>query len=159
MWRHLKERDATPVELLHHLGLYESPIRVVDVAEELGVVCSFVDTVEWVGAIEASTQTGAANIYVHRELSSARQRFTIAYEIGHLMRHADDGDVEGEWTYAHRDRNLLPHSDEQQQANEYAAKLLMPPGMVRSIMDNVGMNVDLLPEAFEVSRGIMRRRL
>jgi hypothetical protein len=159
LWLRLKNTRLKPEELLKDLGLYESPIRIVDVAEKLGAECFFVDDVEWSGAIEASTKTGEANIYVHRKHPKTRQRFTIAHEIGHLILHTDEEDIQGEWTFANRDHNLIGQSDEEQQANGYAAKLLMPRPMVRSVVAKFGPDVDLLSKEFEVSRAAMRNQL
>jgi hypothetical protein len=67
-----------------------------------------------------------AEIYVHADDSSNRQRFTCAHEIGHYVKRSAAGDQA--WQYVER-RDLLSSEGtnaEEIYANQFAAALLMP---------------------------------
>lgn len=62
--------------------------------------------------------------------SAARQRFTIAHELGHYILHKGEKEL-----YAHRDvgeNNLT-----EREANIFASNLLMPESLVKSFLNNL----------------------
>lgn len=97
-----------------------------------------------------------------------RQRFTIAHEIGHLVLHRNDVYVD---TVHRRDeRASLGTDDEEIEANQFAAALLMPISFLRRDLENGLVNVgDVhssddqtlrdLAERYEVSPQAMTLRL
>jgi len=104
-------------------------------------------------------------IGVNADDSPARQRFTIAHEIGHLKLHQSGFFVDRAYR-AWRD-DLPSDPNEERQANWFAAELLMPESMIttvaRTVVDQRSMGDDALigalAERFNVSRQAMGFRL
>lgn len=154
-WVEVWEGYYSPGDLLQQLGVDQAPVPITRVADRLGVTVYLVDDVEWHGAVEASTKTGEASIYVNERTSRHRRRFTVAHELGHLILH-DQGPNS---TVRYRDMNFLSDDEEEKQANGYAAKLLMPAFLVEPLVDYFGVDVPTLAETFDVSQKSMRYRL
>ena len=74
-------------------------------------------------------------IVVSQNQSSQRRNFTIAHELGHLFLHMGfrtDADVWSKQTGVYR---RFGTSDQEYQANEFAAALLMPDDVYREVVD------------------------
>lgn len=70
-------------------------------------------------------------IYLNRDDSQNRQRFTCAHELGHYVRRTTSGDMDYAFIDA-RDQLAATGTDEEEvYANQFAAALLMPEEMVR----------------------------
>ncbi|MDT8330167.1 ImmA/IrrE family metallo-endopeptidase [Roseomonas gilardii] len=87
---------------------------------------------------------------------SRRRRFTLAHEIAHYLLHQDlFGDsLEDSEMY----RSGLPEPVEYE-ANRYAADLLMPANLVRTLFRAGVKSLNHLSDAFDVSEGALRIRL
>jgi Zn-dependent peptidase ImmA (M78 family) len=104
-------------------------------------------------------------IGVNADDSPARQRFTIAHEIGHLRLHKSGFFVDR--AYRASRENLPSDPDEERQANWFAAELLMPETMITTVARNVvdqrsvtdDALIGALAERFNVSRQAMGFRL
>lgn len=107
------------------------------------------DQTIWIDAREA-----------HR--SPERRRFTIAHEVGHWVLHAKRGDV-GDFQRFCRPVDLRAgedHSQEvEQEANRFAAELLMPEKILNARAGACGFNLPLLASEFEVSVPALELRL
>lgn len=95
-----------------------------------------------------------------------RRRFTIGHELGHWILHQRDqtslfcrhGQVDGDEGGAQRsERPKLPQIEEE--ANHFAAALLMPAAMVRREYARTGGDFSQLCEIFRSSGAAMGRRL
>lgn len=62
--------------------------------------------------------------------SAARQRFTIAHELGHYILHKGENEL-----YAHRD--VGANNATEREANIFASNFLMPENLVKSFLNNL----------------------
>mgnify|MGYP001584530096 CR=1 FL=1 len=105
----------------------EAPIKVVSIAKALGVrVLSNKNFPRSLSGLIRCVD-GAFEIYVNSNHPASRQRFTIAHELGHYMLHRDrigDGIID-DYLYRSELTDSLEH-----EANQYAARLLMPEALI-----------------------------
>ena len=108
---------------------------------------------------------GTPVIGVNSSHSKARQRFTIAHELGHLTLHGPQTFVDRRFVFR-RDQKAASGSDRQEiQANMFAAELLMPKAWLRRDIDDQGFDFgddDALGELarrYGVSQSAMAFRL
>jgi Zn-dependent peptidase ImmA (M78 family) len=129
-----------PARIAHSLG-----IRVVDAYLDPDVD----------GAIEKSKGT-TASIYLNVDNSANRKRFTCAHEIGHFIKHAEQGDFE---FIDYRD-GLTTTGDvpNERYANAFAASLLMPDKHVRRLREE-GLDQRKMARRLGVSEEAMVNRL
>ena len=73
-------------------------------------------------------------ILVNLVESASRRRFTIAHELAHFVLHRN-----GSYLYAHRDINTegIVRSKIEQEANYFAANILMPEKLIREKVDDL----------------------
>lgn len=121
---------------------------------------------------------GETHVVVNKNHHPNRQRFTIAHEIGHLCLHHKDGDqlfVDNKLAVYHRvgsansraytTPGATTTSEQEREANVFAASLLMPEALLRSYIDSRQLDISdefdisLLANAFGVSEQAMSIRL
>ena len=97
---------------------------------------------------------GTGTIEINVDEPEVRQRFTAAHEIGHhVLNHADSPrDTLDEFS----SRNFDP---KERAANQFAAELLMPTGVMRKYVDAGRYTVDELARVFKVSKVAMTYRI
>lgn len=148
-WRSLKDAGRTrPDDILMSLGIVRPPVDVVDIARRLGVRVHAARPTNWIGA--ARTTTTEADIWYVGDPWDKLTRFTIAHELGHVMLHPP-----GE---AFRDVEFVG-TQQETEANRFAADLLMPVWMVHDWAFELGPRANPLADAFAVSLIAMQRRL
>lgn len=148
MMRHREARKRA-VQVLEMIGIKDAPIDIAGVATYLGfdvIPFDFPDNVSGVTFIAKDLKS----IGVNRNQASTRQRFSIAHEIGHYLLGHEAFDEEtihveqGQWF-------MNSHIQQEQEANEFAAELLMP----RFLLDreDIGKDIDVsgLSGKFQVS--------
>lgn len=92
-------------------------------------------------------------IFVNRDQSNTRRRFTIAHEIGHFLMHKEDlVDVQ-----MRNDKSSAGTDPAEIEANRFAAALLMPEGLFRPLATS--FTVDRLASYFNVSPAAADLRL
>jgi hypothetical protein len=96
-------------------------------------------------------------IWVRRDESLTRRRFTIAHEIGHHFLHSDGATVL--CRAADVDQSEDAARLKERQANRFAAELLMPEPVVRERVERDGPDVEELARIFDVSPIAMAYRL
>ncbi|MGU3399217.1 ImmA/IrrE family metallo-endopeptidase [Brucellaceae bacterium D45D] len=137
------------------------PVNVAAIADELGLAIFSADLAHNVsGVIVKDTSYGTPSgfaIFVDSGESPQRQRFTAAHEIGHFLLHRHlIGD-------RHEDNYLLRSTGisnrQEQQANQFAADLLMPRSLIEKAMQDGYTTVETLADLFQVSRIAMGIRL
>lgn len=95
---------------------------------------------------------GQSVISIPVGVSEARNNFTIAHELGHVILHHNEGSC----CYH---RSLQIDDPKEQQANAFAANLLMPEKEFREAASKVNNNSHMLARRFDVSELAARVRL
>lgn len=143
--RTLEEKANT---LLRDYDTTEPPVPVSKIAEHLGA-----EIREAPGDSDVSGMLFRDGRSIVIGINTAhhdnRQRFTIAHEIGHLVLHRSPVYLD---TVHHRDtRAALGTDDEEIEANQFAASLLMPASFIRRDLEDGRFNVDDLHAGDDVS--------
>lgn len=160
--------------LLDSLKINEIPIQVHELAERTGATVMAFDLGTDISGL-LHIKNGVANIGYNPEEPKLRQRFTIAHELGHFLLHKDEKDkiyIDNEnyfYPVKFRASNIkLSEKDykEEQEANAFAAALLMPIRLVqRELKDYNGFDmsdgsmITDLAKKFEVSIQAMSYRI
>ena len=150
-----KEIEKAAEKLIQDLGINEAPIPVQQIAEGIGcLVKAFRDDTDGVSGV-FMMNNNTPMIGYNSNQSEVRQRFTIAHELGHYILHNNNDPkevfVDHKTLALFRDENSSTGSSKiEQQANAFAAALLMPERFVTEEVKNI--NVDLTDESPELSR-------
>jgi Zn-dependent peptidase ImmA (M78 family) len=156
------------------------PIDVDKIAELLGILVSDeprfdVDDVNTVGKITLE-KDAPARVWINPFENSyaPRRRFTLAHEIGHFCMHRATNQTTFVDTKATMNRSESYWNRYESEANNFAAELLMPADLIRSIgrgiidkfkMENevammpIALFVEQLASRFKVSNPAMEYRL
>lgn len=154
--------DQDAAELIRNLQ-NELPIKISGIAKALGLtVRASTLPVGISGEIRPNpAEDGKYIIKVNRHDSPARQRFTVAHEIGHFLLHRDQigGGIQDDALY----RSTLSDRREAE-ANRLAADLLMPTALLEDAMARARLLgaedvPSYLAKQFEVSEAAMKIRL
>ncbi len=139
--------------LLHSAGVSREPVSLRDVVSALNL--ELVHKTREPFACEAALEPlGDGHAIVLRGGSDERRRrFTIAHEIGHFVLHPQRLSPErgGAVNAALR--------EQEREADQFAAELLMPEPLVREAVVQQGGDVERLAGRFDVSRQAMQTRL
>ena len=147
------EREA--IRLLNQAGIYEPPVNPMEIAKNLGVEVSFVGfsgDSEGVSGLYDPTRDA---ILVNREEPGVRQTFTIAHELGHKVLHQEWAKSEA-YKVLWRDPRKQSKDRWEQEANTFAANLLMPRQMVDQYKS---LPVASIARIFAVSEQVATYRL
>ena len=157
-------------ELLVKAHIAELPIPVERLARDTGALISYqpFEAQDISGLLYRAAGT-APVIGVNSSNPKARQRFTIAHELGHLTLHSGHGLIlERLIRLNFRDATSSTATDKEEiEANQFAAELLMPHSMLQRSL-NVLLQGRLLSDLelvrrlarrFEVSQSAMEYRL
>lgn len=132
--------------------------RILKIAEANGIEILEADLYDISGALR--NENGTWKIYVNRQDSPQRKRFTIAHELGHYFLHADEGKefVDG---YVFTRSNADRYGERELEANEFAGNLVMPEAKVREMASGEITReiISSLAKTFEVSPFAMETRL
>jgi Zn-dependent peptidase ImmA (M78 family) len=127
------------------------PTDLMGLASTLGIKIRYEDMGDKAGKIELIRHPGGEKefvITINDEHAETRQRFTLAHEIAHFIKHRkqlEAGNIVDNAMY----RSLLPEPMEWE-ANRYAAQLLMP----LSAMQKVWREGYRTPADFAVRMGV-----
>lgn len=142
------------------------PIPVERIPERIG---GNLETVQFIGEnLEAmiSKTNGSFQILITNDKSLQRQRFSIAHELGHLFLHMGYLINEELWNnvsdYNDSVYYRYGHSEEENEANEFAAALLMPETKFREVakknLKSGRYNIDEIALFFDVSASAVLTR-
>jgi len=148
-WLRVRLERLTPTEILRRFGFHSPPVDVFILARRLEIEVHLSLNADFSGSIVGSAKRGA-HIIVNSSEPHVRQRFTIAHEIGHLMLHP--------LGLAWRDITFAG-SQQETEANSFAANLLMPGFMLSPMFRTLGPDIDKLSRVFLVSPSAMEIRL
>jgi hypothetical protein len=159
----------TAEALVERFGIRTPPVDVSHIAKQLGLQIVYNELGEDVSGLLVS-RGGTATICVRESDPLVRQRFTIAHEVGHFaLKHQEHGEhvhVDEGWKVTARSHNKTAgfHPIEVE-ANQFAATLLMPSGLLRRRVASYGVgkldehHVSELAREFKVSEQAMTIRL
>lgn len=148
-------------EVLKENYITKPPIPVVELAKNYGFE---VIEAELVPNIAGFVNIKDHIIYVNKSDSDARKAFTIAHELGHIKLHASDLEKNPDLGILYRQPLGRKDDDEkEQEANFFAASLLVPESMYKEIMkqykDVLSENkTELLSTLFGVSQEVIGYR-
>jgi Zn-dependent peptidase ImmA (M78 family) len=155
------ERDAA--QLLEEAwpqgfdGLPLLPVDPVRIAQKLGVDVLVANMKPGVsGAIEKRVGEDPV-IYLNRNDSPNRQRFTCAHELGHYYLRTLQGDVAYSWVDRRDPAAASGQDPDEVYANRFGAALIMPKDAVQRLAP--GSDVVRLALYLQVSEDAMRFRL
>lgn len=143
-------------ELLRQAEVKAPPVNVERIARLCGVRVVKHELSEALSGAILENEDGPV-IAVNLSQVEGRQRFTVAHELGHhLLRHHDRFHVD---LSAHTEVGEPPGYNwlHEREANEFAAQLLMPTGMVKEMAES--MTPRALARKFKVSPMAMSYRL
>ena len=164
--------EAHATEILRRAEVRRYPVQVDRIAKAHGIRVRYepLDD-ELSGMIFVKDNHAVIGINAHH--SPARQRYTIAHELGHYFLHADilrhGTHVDTLITMLNRDQEAaLGTTNIEIEANQFAAELLMPRHMIDGFLSAEGLGsaaksdeavVDYMAKAFKVSTAAMAIRL
>lgn len=137
---------------------YHLPVDVKALARRLGVDVIEQDLEDSVSGMLA-VRDGQATIVVNQHHAHRRQRFTIAHELGHycLHRMASNVFIDVSPVYFRDSRSSEGTYPKEQEANRFAAELLMPATVIRDKVNKSPIDamdddaVRMLADEFDVS--------
>ena len=140
--------------ILKMYRISQPPVDVVKISNLLGfkvVPFPFPDTISATIRIENSKKV----IGINQKQSETRQRFSIAHELGHYLSGHENFSHNSE-TFVDRDKKYLdPHHREEEEADEFAAELLMPEFMLKKDVLEKKMTAPALATRYNVSEQAM----
>jgi Zn-dependent peptidase ImmA (M78 family) len=132
----------------------EPPVPVERIAHNLGFVVEpfdFPDTISAVVRIKDKIKV----IGVNKNQSEKRQRFSIGHELGHYLSGHENYDHEKNIIVDPEKKYLSPQYRAEQEADEFAAELLMPEYMLKKFVEEEKLDSAALAQKFNVSEQAM----
>lgn len=158
-----KKAEASAYKVLDENFITSWPIPVEELIEfhGLGLILSDFPDGEISGVIDLNKKY----LYINSVDSPQRKRFTIAHELGHWVLHQQELATNKEIAVLYRRPLGTEESDRlEQEANCFAANLLVPEKMLRKAIDDSKDESDTicsdtyLAEIFNVSRSVIGYR-
>ncbi|WP_175037896.1 ImmA/IrrE family metallo-endopeptidase [Burkholderia contaminans] len=157
-------KEATA--LLRDNGVVSAPVPVDRLAESLGAKVVFNNFNDEISGLLLRTESSLI-IGVAKEQPPARQRFTIAHEIGHILLHNfSDVHIDKNFAVMFRSAESSTAQDILEiEANTFAAELLMPESFIERELSNAVLDVEddeqlrRLAKKYQVSAQAMTYRL
>ena len=143
-WRAFKTFGSSAQDVLDTMGL-RAPVDVFGLIRDLGISLHFERDATYAGASEVIA--GEAHIWVRASDPMVRKRFTAGHELGHILKH--DGRQFRDYIFS------AGYNHHEQEANRFAAELLMPDWQVRVIAQQTKGDVAEMARFFNVSEAAM----
>ncbi len=143
------------VALAEDKGIETDPVNVTELAKLLGIIVRYEPMQdEESGSLKKEKKTGVWIMTVNSLHHPHRQRFTIAHEIAHRIRHAANSDCfEDKTFFRNSETNWM-----EAEANNFAAALLMPNKAFNNFVENESSKVEDIAMYFKVSSHAVRIR-
>jgi Zn-dependent peptidase ImmA (M78 family) len=151
-YRHA-EREA--IRLLNESGIFEPPVNPVEIAHTIGMHVNFVSFSGESEGVSGLYDPAQNAIFVNQEEAGVRQTFTIAHELGHRVLHQEWATSEA-YKVLWRDPRRQTKDRWEQEANAFAANLLMPRQMVDRYRS---LPISSVAKIFAVSESVATYRL
>lgn len=152
LWLQYKEQRLSTAQILIEMKVREPPVPIFNLVEWLDVHLQFVPSPGWDGAVQSNNLH--ADIWIDATAATNRQRFTCAHELGHLMLHPL-----GSMFRDHYSEEIGFHPPHEQDANRFAAAILMPKFMLHPRVYHTRATIPQIAESFGVSVQALSIRL
>ncbi len=157
-----KKCEKLAGDILNKYAITEPFVNVFDIVRNEGLELRFIDMPEKLCDVAGFLDPEEKVIFVNKDDPSNRQTFTIAHELAHHLLDHQKGDynVLLRWT---KFTNGYPPIE--QEANSFAANLLVPKKMLKEIMREYSLtgrddlDLSILAKIFAVSKEMMAYRL
>lgn len=157
----LQKIDTIIENLRMQTGLSFPEDNLVELAKSLGVEVyeSKFNKYENVdGFLEyPKKETDRPKIFLNKDRSSQRKKFTLAHELGHYVLHK-----KSERKYRVDPFNYTDNDEatkEETEANYFAAALLVPEDKLKSVLALTNGNIEATSEYFGVSKPVIENRI
>jgi Zn-dependent peptidase ImmA (M78 family) len=149
-------------ELLKKYGVEEPFVPVFDIVEKEGLRIETFKPTEELKNISGFLDPENKIIYLNDNDPINRKTFTVAHELAHFILGHDKKQTEVLLRYPDLQNKIK--SPLEQEANCFAANLLVPAEMLLGFMNKYKLNreeedIDILSKAFGVSREVIRNQL
>jgi len=151
-----KKAQEAALALLDEFGYEVPPIDPVIISRELGIRVYFVEFEKEDDNISGFFSADENAIYVNKNEYAPRQTFTIAHELGHKRLH-EEWLKSSDYKVLLRDQSAAPKDPIEQEANVFAAHLLVPKFILQKYKDIA--SIQELATLFMVSEPVIRARL
>jgi Zn-dependent peptidase ImmA (M78 family) len=151
--------------LLKKMNINKAPIAIEEIARMLNVHIGTASSPEYSGFLIRRKDSGL--IGINSDDTYARQRFTIAHELGHFILEKKDTHIDDKSTVFYRNFNGDDvNTDSERIVNKFAAALLMPRNLLKNDfmkIETKGIfqenDLEYLAEKYVVSKEAMKYRL
>lgn len=136
--------------ILSMYKIIEPPVPVEKIAKLLGFEVEpfdFPDSISAVIRIKGTIKV----IGVNKNQAETRQRFSIGHELGHYLSGHENFDHEKKIVVDPEKKYLDPQYRAEQEADEFAAEILMPEFMLKKYVEEEKLDTPSLAEKFNVS--------
>lgn len=136
----------------------EPPVNVISISEGLGfrvIPHDFPETMSAIIFIEDKIKA----IGVNKNHPMTRQNFSIAHELGHYLSGHEDFSYEKKAFIEKNKPYLDPSHRDEEEANEFAAELLMPSFLLKKDVLENKLDIQSLAKKYEVSEQAMTIQL
>lgn len=156
----INEAIIEATKVLKKCFVSQPPVPIEDIIEDYAIQLRFIDLRDRSSQISGLYDNGTKTIYVNANEAPARQRFTIAHELGHALLHSYQLEKNPNLGIFYR-RPLgdeVFNSIEERQANCFAAHLLVPEAIIRELYPAC-KSPSVLADIFNVSRQVIEFHL
>jgi Zn-dependent peptidase ImmA (M78 family) len=150
-----RRAEHEAISLLNSSGIFEPPVNPVDIARNIDVRVKFVKFSGESEGVSGLYDPSQDAILVNQDDAGVRQTFTIAHELGHKVLHEEWAKSEA-YKVLWRDLRRQTKDRWEQEANAFAANLLMPRQMVDAYRK---VPLSVLAKIFAVSEEVAGYRL
>lgn len=144
--------------ILSMFGVNEAPIDVEDICSKLGFKIAYIELSDKVSAA-IKIENNRKAIIVNSKHSKNRQRFSIAHELGHYLSGHEDFDDEKRVFIDPHKKYLNPQFRQEEEADEFAAELLMPESLLKTDVVESKLGITELATKYQTSEQAMTIQL
>jgi len=150
-----RDKAKNIIEMFH---VDEAPVDVFGIAEKLGFIVDFIDLSNDIDArVEAHEDIKV--IFVNKNHPKVKQRFSVSHELGHYLSGHENYSGEARRQTDIDKKYLNPQFQQEYEANDFAAELLMPEKILRKDVDENKLTLSELVKLYEVSEQAMTIQL
>lgn len=148
--------DAEKNYIIEKICAPPAPVDIEELARALGLSIVTHSEMSENGYIFYESSEDSFTIFVNGSQSKAKQRFTIAHEIGHYLLHKN---YIIQNTFLDRGTRSGYIDEKEAEADKFASSILMPIDLINQEIDRGLKTIALLAEKLEVSEEALKNRL